>query len=302
MKARNRIINLVYILTIFTITALFMALSLIYVNEEAYTQNNVYDDNIPPSLEGLSLTDSLDIIQVKLKSKHIYDRYLNKINHMTMVDPYLLYSQRFFTQYYNDFIVSELCNGEEYLVKFNDININNSSYHMYKKTEGDYNVVYNKLLSITLRDEETIRRFNPILDKQSGISIDLFNKIVYRITGHYTMDLDMLTSTIEEYNDIYGEQKVYSSGDNRIIRWQSKENMISLTLSTKTMERLSFVDLYRGEDAFYDNHITIQIFNSKINRRIIRYKSDIYMDVVRNLSFEYKNKVDSMNYYLCETY
>jgi hypothetical protein len=302
MKAKNRIKNMVYILTISTIFILFTALSFIYVNEKAYTQNNVYDNNIPPSLEGLSLTDSLDIIQRKLKSHHIYDRYLNKINHMTVIDPYLLYSQRFFTQYYNDFIVTKLCNGEEYLVKFNDININNSSYHMYKKTDDDYNVIYNKLMSITLKDEETIRRFNPILDKQSGINIDLFNKIVYRITGNYNMDLDMLTLTIEEYNDIYGEHKVYTSGDNRIIRWQSKENIISLTLSTDTLERLSFVDLYRGEDAFYENQIKIQIFNSNINQEIIRYKSDIYMDVVRNLSFEYKNKVDSMNYYLCETY
>ncbi len=276
-------------------------MSLLYINKEAYTQDNVYDNNIPPNLEGLSLNDTLEIIKGKLESRYIYQRYTRTINHMTTVDPYLLYSQRYYTQYYNDFIPTTLCNGQEYLVKFDDININNNSYQMYKKSDEGYYVLYNKLFSLTLKDEETIRRFNPLMNKQNGIRVDFYNNTVYRIIGHYKMNLDKLSATISEYNDIYGEHKLYSSGENRILRWRSNENTISMSFDLNTMEKLSFVDLYRGEDEFNENQIKIEIYNSSVNQDILRYKSDIYMDIVRNLSFEFKNKVDKMNYYLCQT-
>jgi hypothetical protein len=172
---------------------------------------------------------------------------------------------------------------------------------MNKKSDEGYYVIYNKLFSLTLKDEETIRRFNPLLNKQKGIRVDFYKNTVYRIIGHYNMDLDKLSSTISEYNDIYGEHKLYSSGENRILRWMSNENTISMTFDLNTIEKLSFVDLYRGEDEFNENQIKIEIYNSSVNQDIVRYKSDIYMDIVRNLSFEFKNKVDKMNYYLCET-
>jgi hypothetical protein len=127
MKTNRYIQNSLYILSIFIITTTIISLSFLYINKEAYTQDNVYDNNIPPDLEGLSLNDTLETIKRKLESRYIYQRYTKTINHMTAVDPYLLYSQRYYTQYYNDFIATTLCNGQEYLVKFDDINNNNNS-------------------------------------------------------------------------------------------------------------------------------------------------------------------------------
>ncbi len=262
--------------------------------------NSVYGVGISPSLEGISLRDDSDIVKSKLDSRRIFGRYIDRTNHTTFIDPYLIYSQRFYTQYYSDFVPTTLCDGKEYLIKFNDININNLAYQMYRESSGNYYVVYNKLFGLSMKNEETLRRLNPDLDRKSGISIDFYKNKVYSITANYSLNLDKIKKMVEEYNFIYGKYNEISQGDIITLRWSENNNIITISSSKEIIDNLSFIDLHREDKEFNNNLIKVKLYNSSVRRDIVNYKSEIYMDIVRSLSYDYKNKVDTMNRYICE--
>jgi hypothetical protein len=286
MKAKIKNISIVMFFLLLSITLILTG----YL----FAQKNVYDFSIPPSLEGISLTSSVkDAINI-FEKRGIYERYLKMDNHITILDPYLLYSQRYYTDYFNSFLVKRLVDGNDYLIKFDDILISKQPYKMLKDDDKFY-VVYNNLFSIRLKDKETTIRLNPELNQNDGYVIQVYDNAIYKIDANYILNLDKLSNLISEYNDKYGKYKSTNNMEIEVMQWDAKENIVKITISEKTRKMLEFIDYYRGEKDFKNNAVKIEIFNSYLYSLITKYKSDIYMDIIRRLSYEFKNKVDAMN-------
>lgn len=286
------------------ITVIFIALTLLgnlFISNNISAQRKIYDLNIPPSIEGISLTQTRDDVLNFFEKKHIYKRYMNINNHITWVDPYLLYSQRYYKDYFPSFIPVTLCDGNDYLLRFDDLSIDKNLYAMLKDDE-QYNVIYKRLYSIKFKDMETLRRINQNL-KNNGLIIYMFDNTVYKIIAEYNFNLDELNTKIKDYNNIYGEYKTNIREGKQVLRWESSDHIIEITIDEETLENIESIktiDYHRGTDAYYYNSVRVELFNSHWESNIVRYKSDIYMDIVRKLSFEYKNKIDEMNELLCD--
>ncbi len=285
------------------LSGIFLILTVIcslFFSENISAQKRIYDLNIPPSIEGISLTQIRDEVLSYFETKHIYKRYMNINNHITWVDPYLLYSQRYYKDYFPSFLPVTLCDGKDYLLRFDDLNIDKNLYAMFKDDE-QFNVIYKRLYSIKFKDDETLRRINKNLHDE-GLMIYLFDNTVYKIIGEYNLNLDELNNKIKNYNNIYGEYKTSIKNGKRVLRWKSNDNIIEVTIEEEThnnIESIKTIDYHRGTDAYFYNNVKIDLFNSHWESEIIKYKSDIYMDIVRRLSFDYKNKIDQMNEILC---
>lgn len=297
MKAKS--INIRFIIIMFVLSGISGLVVLSSSNKISSQNYSVYEMNLPPSLEGISINSSQKELMAYFENKHIYERYLNIRKDITVVDPYLLYSQRYYTDYFNDFIVVELCDGKDYLLRFDTININKNNYSMAKDND-DYFVVYNKIFNIEPKDAETLRRLNPLLDREQGLSAYIYDDTVYKLNAVYRLDLDQINDIIKDYNYRYGQYKKSTTPSKTYLEWNIMDNAVRIIYNTDIEDKLGFVDYYRNEEVYNDNLLKIEMLNRTINNSIAKYKSNIYMDIVRNLSFEYKNKTDNMKKAVCD--